>query len=322
MEGDGMDDKVLQKVVAGLAKEPAFLALFALCVLLFGGGTATGVVGIIAKEPAAQYVGLLLGVASLIALVAVVFIISNKGKGIPEGKTGNADFDPKLDEIYKNIRFALGKTHKVFQNRMKKECDEFVRATSHWAAGELRATGDIYDEILVHAYESAEREVVATSSLDYSGIWKDYLGDAVLRAHKASKAKVTRIFLFSDLKNVPEELIAEMEKQVESGHVNVRVYGDKEYIGSPFPPNFNQDFAFIDDGDIIVSTDPARGEDATGTFYFKDAGKKAAYKAVVDELTSQNASKDFDDFMKGRNPSWVPKRPKNDVVPLRPTGSN
>lgn len=140
--------KVVERIVKGLTQKPAYLLAFGVFFLLLGGGLAAALV----SKAIASSALILAGIA-LVALIVVIFIVEREGRGAPVGRTGDSDFDPILDAIYQQLRSALGRSHPVFRDRMKRECEQFRAVTSLWASGQLRTTQRVYNEMLLAAYE-------------------------------------------------------------------------------------------------------------------------------------------------------------------------
>lgn len=298
------DDSTSLRIVKGLTQKPAYLLVFGVCFLLLGGGAATGIVGMLKDTAEAVWVGAGVAFLALLAVVVVVFVVEREGRSVPAGRVGDTDFDPILDAIYDNMRQALGRSHPVFRDRMARETEQYRSTTGLWAAGQLRATERTYNGLLLSVYERAEKSVFATSTLDYLPAWKSFLGPQILEAHERSKAEVTRVFLFDSRRSVSDDAIEQMRMQAGDSKIKIRVYGILENVRYEFPKDQNMNFAVIDDGDIIASTDPAGSQHFTGTFFFKEPDFARSYRAIVEELTRGSLS--FDDFMKERDPAYEP----------------
>lgn len=186
---------------------------------------------------------------------------------------------------------------------MLEECNTFKRRSAQWAQGQLKPSQREYIKLLTDVYENASVQVVSTSTIDFLPVWGEGFGEGILEAHKKSKAKVKRIFVFDELAAVTEASIEEMKKQY-LAEIDVRVYSVKEDYALVFPDGFDKNFAFVDDGDVIVVTNPASGSIFSGTFYFKEKGFIDSYKSVVKDLEIK--SKAFEVFMKKHDSTWAP----------------
>lgn len=274
-----------QAIVRGLAARQSYLLFFGVVLVLLGGSAAASLIQVVGggETRALPYVLLALCAVVLVALVTVVYLEGRQAPSLL--RLGNQDFEPVIEAVQTNLRAALERVHPVFHDWMLADCERFRANTDHWANGQLHTEYADYKQLLVDAYERAQASVFATSGIDYLAAWTDVLGLAILDAHRRNQAKVTRVFLFESANEVPAEALEEMRKQHESG-VDVRVFLAAQCVGGwdVFPRGINRNFVFIDDGEIIGSTDPPVGQKFTGTWHFKEPNQKATYRRVVEAL--------------------------------------
>ena len=91
-----------------------------------------------------------------------------------------------------------------------------------------------------------------------------------------------------------------MQVQEDTNKIKVLVYGIKEHETYDIPA-MNHNFAFVDAGDIIASTDPSTGDVMKGRFYFKDANQIFSYSDVIKNL--KEGSIPLQDFKASKDPS-------------------
>jgi len=304
-------DRALTRIIQGLGQKPVYLFFFGICFLAFGGGGAAAGVGALTKQSTISTAGMIVVGLALVCAVIVVFLAEREGQGVPAGQTGDTDFDPVLEDLYRNIRTALGRAHPVFRGRMLEECAQFKASTALWSQGQLRLSQRDYNQLLVRAYENATTTVFATSTIDFLPAWADRLGRGILDAHKRGRAQVTRVFIFENFSSIPDSAVEEMKKQVLT-NIEVKVYGIEEDVNYNFPDDTTMGFTLIDKGDVIALTNPGVGVSFSGTFFFKEKGFTERYGHIADAL--MKGCRSFDDFMLDRDPTWKPIKAANSAT--------
>ena len=279
------------RIITGLAQKPAYLLMFGICFLLFGGGTATGIVGTFTSNPPAQAWGFGTAAFTLFCTIIVILRVESLAKGTLLAPIEDQDFKPIFNAIFESVRQALTVNHDVFRSHMLSECEQFRLSTSEWADGHMRATDKSYSRLLAKVYSQAKRSVFATSTTDYLPIWKGVLGGQLIRAHvNNTGATVNRVFIFPSLSQVDNESIIQMKRQQESGHISILIYGIADDATFTFPRDQSQNFAVIDDGEVLTATDPVADGIPSGNFYFKDSDRQRTYKEIVDAITANSVS--------------------------------
>jgi hypothetical protein len=291
--------KAIDRIVKGLAQKPAYLLMFGVCLLVFGIGTATGVGGLIASNNAASWGGLVVAAFAICVTAIMVVKIESIGSHAPVGAVGDRELEPIFAAVHQNVRDALRVQHPVFHDWLKRECANFRADTRQWAHGELQAVGRRYNELLVETYARAETSVFATATEDYFPMWRSSAGRAIVAANRKGKAAVERVFIFESLDRVKDEHILLMKEQADpEGKIKVYVYGVKEHEVYEMPRGMNKNFAFIDAGNVIASTDPSAGDSQKGSFYFKDDNQKFTYEDVIANL--RDGVQTLDEFAASR----------------------
>jgi hypothetical protein len=295
----------IDKIIKGLSQKPAYLLLFGICVLLFGTGSALGLAGVALKQPGMGWTGVVLVALTLCFTTVIIIKVEAIASQLPVGAVGDSELEPIFAAIHENIRQALRVQHPVFHDWLKKECSEFRASSSRWSHGELDTRRRKYNELLVEIYARAETSVFATATEDYLYVWDTPLGKAILQAHTKSSATVERMFIFESLGKVTDNHLRMMQLQEDSGKVKVLVYGIKEHETFDIPA-MNHNFAFVDSGGIIASTDPSTGDVIKGRFYFKDANQIFSYNEVISSL--KDGSIPLQDFKTSRSPTELPSK--------------
>jgi hypothetical protein len=196
-------DRFLNRIVQGLAQKPVYLFFFGICFLAFGGGGATAVVGSALGKTGASVGGSIVVGLALLCAVVVVFLSEQEGRGAPLGQTGDVEFDPVLEEVYRNIRGALGRAQPVFRLKMLEDCDRFKAQTALWAQGQLLVSQRDYNQLVIRAYESAAKDVFATSTVDFLPAWGSILGQKIMkRAQQCQGQGDTGLHLRQDYRTI------------------------------------------------------------------------------------------------------------------------
>lgn len=87
-------------------------------------------------------------------------------------------------------------------------------------------------------------------------------------------------------------------QSAKSDKIKIFIYGITEHETYEFPKDISKNFAFIDDGDVIVSSERIANDERKGHFYFKDADRKDNYQNVMENL--QRGLMTLDDFLASR----------------------
>lgn len=159
----------------------------------------------------------------------------------------------ELHKITANYRHALKRSNYIFHGAVESELFDLGLRARERAQGILDATVEHYNHIIVDIYQKAKTTVFSTSIPEYDTTWRTKLGQAILDAHAASTALVTRIFVFQNRDEIKDSHWAIMEQHQANPKVTVKVFLSAENAGV-FEPDVSRDFTLIDGGDVIGLT--------------------------------------------------------------------
>jgi hypothetical protein len=153
------------------------------------------------------------------------------------------------------------------------------------------------NNVVQKMYEHAKANVFSTCAQRYLDQWPTRHGQALLAAHRASAAKVTRVFLFKDWPEVSEFAASIMAKQAAQG-ITVYAFIDDE-SQFDWPQELTRDFTVVDDGAAIGVTTafllgPQSEQQTQAKWYFENAGRIGLFQDVIRTLVRESI--DYDSF--------------------------
>src|SRR5262249_7658389 len=182
--------------------------------------------------------------------------------------------DKEVDEIFKaitsNVRSAIHVGHPAFTAHIRAASATFRRQTGTWAEQKLILTRRDYYQWLVRMYREAGQTVFATCTPETLNTLAGDIGREVLDAHKRSRAKVVRVFVFEKPEDVSEDTLKIMADHHNNG-VDVQVFLESKNRVFDWGSNFSRNFAFIDEGEMIATTSGSDRNNQEGTWLFKDS---------------------------------------------------
>lgn len=179
----------------------------------------------------------------------------------------------QLLDISENVVGALRLGQPALSQLVVEGLADFQAEAGDWGSNQPVVSGARYNSLLIEMYASAEKSVFCTSTGEYKKTaWQTALGEEILRAHKRSKATVTRIFLFNSFSEVSAPILELMERQMAEG-IQVMAFIDDEDEMVDLPPALTRDFTIIDDGRAIAITQDFSPGRPAARWHFADTTK-------------------------------------------------
>lgn len=274
-------EKILTRIALGLRQRPAYLLWLGIVLIVLTGSGTTALLKS-GTDSATPFL-----VMAVIALIGTVVIVL-KLEAVGSPGVGDSELSTVLTEVHENLQKAMLTAHPDFRSFILGESQKFKASTSQWANSTIKVRQREYNRMLVSVYRGAEKEVFATSTVDFRVNWTANLGAEILKAHLHSKASaIRRVFVFDSLAEVTPDDLKVMSRQLETGRIEIFFYGKKEDVNFDWPDEISPSFAFVDDGKVLAVTAPinqTNAQDTEGDFYFQDRGKREAYKNAIENI--------------------------------------
>jgi hypothetical protein len=221
--------------------------------------------------------------------------ISLRRKDTASDEFSDPDIKVLLNEIIKGVKDALSVKNEIFIKAVKDSLELYGNTINPWSRGEIHIGPEKSTPFLINLYKYAKTNVFSTSVKDFSGAWKDEsFGLLLLEAHKSSPAKVTRVFLFSDIAQIESSDKDEMAKQNSLG-IAVFVFIE-QFAPLPFPTQIAKDFTIIDDGSIIGVTENIGNNRISAKYIFSNEREKRSFIQIKNRL--ENESMSYETFIR------------------------
>lgn len=281
---------VFATVVDAMRAEPAYVLVFGVAALFFIGGGAVAIIGGASGNVSLLAATLLCWVfAMLSALYAIRMRQGGRGLADRAGWTSRTrrlsdELVSALDSIAESVERSLERPNDALHGLIGEALDEWRAISSEWGAGQVMVSGVRYNAVLLRAYETAGTSVFCTTAPKFGQMaWSQPLGEQILEAHKKSRARVTRVFVFDSFAELTAEALAVMEKHASEG-IEVHAYFDDEDETFEFSPVASRDFAIIDGGRLLGVTESFNPDFPSAKWYFGDENRIGYFENVKEQL--------------------------------------
>lgn len=150
----------------------------------------------------------------------------------------------------------------LFKEAISIDFSEFLSEVKNWTRSSVKLQGNENDNFLIKLYKNATNSVFSTCIMDYFDAWKTDFGEKLLESHKNNQpCRTTRVFIFHDKKEMTEEIIEFIKKQVSFGVTPFILLDELNQV---------DDFTIIDGGDVIGITNKMKFGKRLTTWYFED----------------------------------------------------
>jgi len=279
---EGRKPDVEKSIVAGLAKRPAYLLIFALC---FIGLTAGSVLAFTDSSA----VAITLAFSVVVGIVAAVVIILRLEKPTEQlHLTGLSAIDTHLKSISDSLKVSLQISHPEFQKIVIETCAELDGKLADIKNGQVRVDSKDYNVAMHTMLSSAKTSVFCVHRGDYLLEWFQRIGRSIISSHKQSGATATHLFVFNRAEDVTEAHQNALATLDESQKVDVFVYFDKQDFNYRYPEDLPRDYTLLDGGDAICVTDRLESDGFSGTWYFNDSRRKARFNNEFSALKRES----------------------------------
>lgn len=287
----------VSEIVRNLAKTPAYLLVFGIAFLVVLLASVFIAANLQVQHPEIYLALSLLSliVALLVSLPVIRIMeagriaatLTPKPADVSEPpQTGEPRIDASLNHISENLRRAVQIQHPVFLDEIAATCNDFAAQSTDWRQGQVVIPAARYNEILHYLYENAKESVFATSIPEYFAAWTSALGEELLEAHRRSRARVIRVFVFDNVTDIKPEELKEMARQ-KATQIEVRIYLDNEDKFFNFPPDVSRDFTIIDDEVIGITRSYGR-DNFEAVWYFQDKTRQERFLRIRESLLNHS----------------------------------
>lgn len=166
----------------------------------------------------------------------------------------------------------------LFKDAINIDYSEFLLEVRNWTNSCVRIQGTYNDTFLIRIYRTAKQNIFSTCIADYAYTWQTDFGDRLLDAHKQNPhAEVTRVFIFPKIEDVTPAILDVMQNQYNDRiRVKVLIKADED------------DFTFVDDGQIIGKTEEMKYGKRETKWMFNDISNISIFKNKKEHI--ENAS--------------------------------
>ncbi|MEH8019346.1 hypothetical protein MN202_19090 [Rheinheimera muenzenbergensis] len=247
-------------IIMHLAKEPAFLLVFSIC-LMFGAGASYNLWNGNQLEDKLIALATFI-VAIFAALFAIRCVTTSKTPNthtreleVKSNITNDLKFNELVNNIANNINVAQSNyRHKVFESVMLEDLQEWSLFSDSWGKGEYRAQKD-YNQVLLKFYKEAESSIFSTCLPEYVKIWRTEFGKQILKTHLETDVSVTRVFVYDRASDVTQEDFEVLkEHAAQEPKIRSYIYFDEEDNAFSFPTILSKDFTLVDEGKALGVT--------------------------------------------------------------------
>ncbi len=294
-----LDSKNTREIIRGLAQNPPLLLAFAAALIL---GIISEIIILRTSDPITP---ILVPALFITMIIAALYFESkktlagyerNKQRDRELGNFNNENLKKIMTDIIENVISVETIPYPNLLSEVEEQLNSFNDQTTPWSRLAITVSSKRYSELLVRLYRSATKNVASTCITEYLSIWDTPDGDAILKAHSAGDAIVTRVFIFKDEKEAATAM-GTLKKQAifDPNKIGVRLFfrdNDQYRVGNP-PKTLSDDFTVIDDGVIVGVTfkfDAAMSE----AQWLLDRKQCNIYKRKIDWYVKNSIS--FSDF--------------------------